>query len=393
MLLNRNRRFPRIPFAAALAAASRLRPRPRIGPAPAPLALAFLLAAAVLLAGMLAGPTPPAAAHDPDPAGTVINSISITSNPGADQEYVTGETITVRIGFASGFSIGWHENVQLKIQVGRHERTVTIPNAGSFGSPLTLTSMDFSYTVTAEDNDQDGITVATNALSGTLRHFHGTGSYHTTNTTLPNTLAMAQSNHRVNFGTDHDDDDDNLIEVTTLAQLDAIRYDLNGNGAQDAVNATDWARYQAAFDDAIPNMGCPNTCLGYELEADLDFDTDSDGSSHTAGMGDMDDTYYDDGAGWTPIGGADEAAAQPFSGVLEGNGHTISNLFIKRASNAAAANTFVGLFADLSGAVRNLGLVNPYVENTRNASGAFTWVGTGALAGRANDATVSGVAV
>ena len=395
MLLNRNRRFPRIPSAAAFASAcrSRLRPHPRIGPAPAPLALAFLLAAAVLLAGMLAGPTPPAAAHDPDDPGQVINSISITSNAGPDQEYVTGDTITVRIGFSNPHTIGAHMNVQLKIQVGRNERTVTIPTAGSIQSLLGLNSMDFTYTVTAADNDQDGITVATNALSGTLQHWHAGGSLHSTNTTLPNNLATAQSNHRVNFGTDYDDDDDNLIEVTTLAQLDAIRYDLNGNGAQDAVSGTDWARHQAAFDDAIPNMGCPNTCLGYELRADLDFDTDSDGSTHTAGMGDMDDTYYDDGAGWTPIGGADEAAAQPFSGVLEGNGHTISNLFIKRASNAAAANTFVGLFADLSGTVRNLNLVNPYVENTRNASGAFTWVGTGALAGRANDATVSGVAV
>ena len=56
--------------------------------------------------------------------------------------------------------------------------------------------------------------------------------------------------------------------------------------------------------------------------------------------------------------------------------------------------TFVGLFADISGGgtVRNLGLVNPYVSNTR--SGSTSFIRTGALAGRNNSgATVSGVAV
>ena len=52
----------------------------------------------------------------------------------------------------------------------------------------------------------------------------------TTNNTLPNTLDTAQSNHRVNFGTDYDDDNDNLIEVRNLAELDAIHYDLDGQG-------------------------------------------------------------------------------------------------------------------------------------------------------------------
>ena len=46
---------------------------------------------------------------------------------------------------------------------------------------------------------------------------------------------------------DYDTDGDNYIEVANLAQLDAIRYDLNADGAQGAVGASDWANYTAAF--------------------------------------------------------------------------------------------------------------------------------------------------
>ena len=38
-------------------------------------------------------------------------------------------------------------------------------------------------------------------------------------------------------------------------------------------------------------MGCPATCKGYELTADLDFDTGNKGNRN-------DDTYYNSGAGW-----------------------------------------------------------------------------------------------
>ena len=114
----------------------------------------------------------------------------------------------------------------------------------------------------------------------------------TTNNTLPNTLATAQSNHRVNFGTDYDDDNDNLIEVRNLAELDAIHYDLDGQGDQGSVSATDWAKWQVAFADAIPGMGCPNTCKGHELRASLDFDTNGDGQTHTNGNSDSGDFHH-----------------------------------------------------------------------------------------------------
>ena len=143
----------------------------------------------------------------------------------------------------------------------------------------------------------------------------------------------------VTLGTrDYDRDDDDLIEVSSLAQLDAIRYDSNGNGVVD--DPSDWPSYFAAFTQATQNIGCSSRCVGYELTADLDFDTDSSGGANDA------DTYWNNGDGWEPIGGAYQA-------LFEGNGHTIANLFIDRSTESD-----VGLFSEVGefGLIRNLGL-------------------------------------
>ena len=95
---------------------------------------------------------------------------------------------------------------------------------------------------------------------------------------------------------DYDLDDDGLIDIATLAQLDAVRYDLDGDGAADV--ATDWRSYDAAFPEGAIGMGCVRIgCFGYELTADLDFDTNGSGAA------DAGDAWWNDGAGWRPIGG------------------------------------------------------------------------------------------
>lgn len=132
---------------------------------------------------------------------------------------------------------------------------------------------------------------------------------------------------------DYDTDNDNLIDVRNLAQLDAIRYDLNGNGV---VDGTNWQPYYNAFTQATQSMGCPDRCIGYELRADLDFDTDGDGDV------DSDDTYWDGGDGWEPIGDSGD----PFKAIFEGNGETMSNLFIDRDSEDR-----IGLFGHVDGGV------------------------------------------
>ena len=137
---------------------------------------------------------------------------------------------------------------------------------------------------------------------------------------------------------DYDADDDGLIEVSNLDQLNAIRWDLDGDGSSSD------AGYEAVFPMAVAGMGCPDTgCIGYELTTDLDFDTDGDGK---AGEG---DAYWNSGAGWLPIGDR----TSPFAITFDGDGHTISGLYVRRGSGS-------GLFAvaDSNSVIKGVGLLS-----------------------------------
>ena len=179
----------------------------------------------------------------------------------------------------------------------------------------------------------------------------------------------------------YDTDDDGLIEITTLAQLDAMRHDLDGDGSPTAVGAT---AHTAAFSEVKVRLVCGASsnwmCHGYELMADLDFfDTNMDGQV------DMDDdtngddrvdaqdnmAYWNNGAGWNPIGGI-----AGFETNFYGNGYTIANLFIERTGDA------VGLFGNIGsrGVIQRVSLVR--VQISGGSSGA------GSLAGR-NEGTIS----
>ena len=153
---------------------------------------------------------------------------------------------------------------------------------------------------------------------------------------------------------DYDVDNDHLTEVSNLAQLNAMRWDGFGNGAP---TSADQAAYLEAFPGGnvvtFPKMGCPMTCKGYELTADLDFDTNG---NLTANAG---DEYWKDGAGWAPIFG--QTSGSSFEAIFEGNGHVISNLFINRTTgrNGLFGHIFNGV------TVRNVGLVNVDVTGGR----------------------------
>ena len=183
--------------------------------------------------------------------------------------------------------------------------------------------------------------------------------------------------------TDYDTDNDNLIDVTTLAQLNAIRWDLNGDGAIDASASTaDTAAYNAAFSGrdttTATRMGCAATCTGYELMGNLDFDENNDDQITSA-----DTTYWNSGAGWTPIGVASTGASTLFTATFDGNDNTISNLFIADSTSTVTGGGFVGLFGDVNGTIRDVGLLDVNVTNTRTSTSSSNNFGrTGALAGR-----------
>ena len=164
--------------------------------------------------------------------------------------------------------------------------------------------------------------------------------------------------------TDYDADDDALIEVSSLAQLNAIRWDLDGDGTPASSNASDYA---AAFPNPAAGMGCPATgCTGYELTANLDFDTDGSGDTNDA------DDYWNGGSGWLPVGddGSDNvfgnADDNAFLATFEGNGNVISNLFISRGGSNR-----IGLFgvAGSAAVIRNLGLADVSVKGSWHSGG------------------------
>ena len=165
---------------------------------------------------------------------------------------------------------------------------------------------------------------------------------------------------------DYDADNDGFIDVANLAQLDAVRYDLNGDGLVDGAT---WMPYYDAFPMGALGMGCPSDgCTGYELTANLDFDTNSSGDA------DVGDTYWNAGAGWAPIG----EAGDPFTADFEGEGYTVANLFIDRDTEDG-----VGLFGDIGGrdtsVIRGVGLVGVDVTGSD---------GVGSLLGHGVYATV-----
>jgi hypothetical protein len=150
---------------------------------------------------------------------------------------------------------------------------------------------------------------------------------------------------------DVDTDDDGLIEISTLEHLDWVRNDFAGTSFKD-------------HEGRVNANGCRvGGCNGYELTADLNFDTNGDG------MMDQRDAYFDhdrngSNAGWRPI---------RLTGNFEGNGHRIFNLFINRPNK-----DYVGLIeiveaaAGASVVIRNLEIAGALTSITgRNFVGAL----------------------
>ena len=185
----------------------------------------------------------------------------------------------------------------------------------------------------------------------------------------------ASQRFRVTVGHDYDADGDGLIGISTLAQLDAMRYDLDGNGY-----AGTSAEYAEAFPSPLDRMGCGlNGCSGYELLADLDFDTDGDGAV------DSDDDYWNDGDGWEPIGwDSTYDYSRFFNATFDGNEHTLSNLF-------TTGRGYSGLFGriGLDGEVHDLTLSDVNVTGTE-AAGALVGENQGLLIGIQSSGQVSG---
>ena len=183
----------------------------------------------------------------------------------------------------------------------------------------------------------------------------------------------------------YDADGDRLIEISTLEQLDAIRYDLGGAGMPDDDDNID--AYAAAFPTAEEEFICDRRCNGYELTRSLDFQETESYSS-----GEINDGWTS-GSGWLPIG----IDQDWFSAVFHGNGHTISNLYISRRTERVDPGV-AGLFGNVesSSVIRGLALIDVEVTGVddvgslvgRNKGTISASYATGAVSG---NSTVGGL--
>ena len=163
---------------------------------------------------------------------------------------------------------------------------------------------------------------------------------------------------------DYDVDDDGLVEVTNLEQLDAVRYDLDGNGEID--NASFQSEFALAFPNAAPSMGCPiSACRGYEMVRDLDFE---DADSYASGSVNESWVDIDGREGWTPIGRLGHRHSIPYYGLLDGNGKLIANLFIDRTASSGNNSALFGSLGD-SGAVVRIGIVSANIHGSAFVGG------------------------
>ncbi len=230
--------------------------------------------------------------------------------------------------------------------------------------PLTPTATTLAASLAAEPmTSPPGVVDYDEAQPGSDSHGDGTVTLQRLATRLADTTLS-----------NHDSDGDGLIQITTVEQLNAVRYDLDGNGTAEDDDSTEGvdeaAAYAAAFPVASDGSVCPEgtSCAGYELMNDLDLDTDGDGTA------DDGDTYWNNGAGWQPIGVLNAG----FAATFEGNGRSINNLFIDRSEQ-----DHMGLFGLVGedAEIRNVALVDLSVTGSRYVGG---------LVGQLKESTVSG---
>ena len=97
---------------------------------------------------------------DPDPGVPSILSVELTSDPGPDAIYALGDEIEATVRFDKSVTVTGAP--QLGLTVGSRTRQMT--HRGGGGEVLT-----FAYTVAEGDSDTDGVSIAADSLSGTIR--------------------------------------------------------------------------------------------------------------------------------------------------------------------------------------------------------------------------------
>ena len=97
-----------------------------------------------------------------------VSTIAITSDPGTDNTYATGDTITVGVTFSEAVTVDTTNGTpRITLDIGEQPRYAGYTGAGSATGQIL-----FQYTVLVSDTDADGVSVVANSLAldgGTIR--------------------------------------------------------------------------------------------------------------------------------------------------------------------------------------------------------------------------------
>ena len=138
-------------------------------------------------------------------------------------------------------------------------------------------------------------------------------------------------------------------EVYQPAELTTDKYDIDGDDSKDAVYEISNAGQLYWFAGLVNGTlsGVPqNTSANAVLTADIVVNKNVLKSDGTVNEG----TFKE----WTPIGNTCNGSYSPYTGIFEGQNHTISGLYFKQETS------FVGLFSVNSGKIANVGILDSY---------------------------------
>ncbi len=157
-------------------------------------------------------------------SGPAVQSASISSNAGADRNYVTGDLIEISVTFDQAVTVKGAPRMALLI--GNNTRYA------DYSEGSNTTTLTFSYEVAATDRDQDGISIAAGGLMINGGAIHKQGDADTAAATANPEVADDKS-HRVNvipfrasfqsIPTRHDGSGDFNVDILFTSDLGALR--------------------------------------------------------------------------------------------------------------------------------------------------------------------------
>ena len=174
-----------------------------------------------------------------------VSTVTIASDPGADNTYATGDAITVTLTFSEAVTIDTTGGMpHVVLQIGDQPRNANYAGDGASG-----VAHPFSYTVLMSDQDADGVSVAANSLAlngGTIRATDDSADAVLTH------AAASFASHQV---------DTRVVLVSNLGQPESAR------------TVTISATQSHTFEVTVPMIGEPGISL---QQITLDVKTPSD---------------------------------------------------------------------------------------------------------------------